>query len=108
MSSTSVRQGVLGGKPTPTSVMQPDGCGIMTRQQRSNLGTRETKVGFDSNGRMVSQTTSRDVPPRARPPGMLVCMTTTEARWTERVLDWRASGKTAEAFADGQQFEAST
>ncbi|MBX3251756.1 MAG: hypothetical protein KF901_31550 [Myxococcales bacterium] len=35
-------------------------------------------------------------------------MTTTEARWAERVRDWRASGQTAEAFADGQQFEAST
>jgi hypothetical protein len=35
-------------------------------------------------------------------------MTTTEARWAERVRDWRASGKTAEAFAEGQQFEAST
>jgi hypothetical protein len=39
---------------------------------------------------------------------MLAGMRTTEARWAERVRDWRASGKTAEAFADGQQFEAST
>lgn len=39
---------------------------------------------------------------------MLAGMTTTEARWAERVRDWRASGKTADAFADGQQFEAST
>jgi len=39
---------------------------------------------------------------------MLARMTTTEAKWTDRVREWRASGKSAEAFAEGQQFEAST
>jgi hypothetical protein len=35
-------------------------------------------------------------------------MTGVAARWTERVRDWRASGKTAEEFASGFDFEAST
>jgi hypothetical protein len=35
-------------------------------------------------------------------------MTPTAAKWDERVRDWRASGKTAEEFAVGQNFEAST
>jgi hypothetical protein len=35
-------------------------------------------------------------------------MTTTEAKWTARVQEWRASGKSAEAFADGQGFKPST
>jgi transposase len=35
-------------------------------------------------------------------------MTSTEAKWAERVREWRSSGKTAEAFAEGRQFEAST
>lgn len=39
---------------------------------------------------------------------MLGFMTATEARWAGRVQDWRASGKTAEAFAAGQPFEPST
>lgn len=39
---------------------------------------------------------------------MLARMTTTEAKWTDRVREWRASGKSAEAFAEGRQFEAST
>ena len=39
---------------------------------------------------------------------MLARMTSTEAKWAERVRDWRASGKSAELFAEGKQFEAST
>lgn len=39
---------------------------------------------------------------------MLARMTTTEAKWTDRVREWRESGKSAEAFAEGRQFEAST
>lgn len=35
-------------------------------------------------------------------------MTPTAAKWNERVRDWRASGKTAEAFAVGQNFEPTT
>jgi len=35
-------------------------------------------------------------------------MTETEAKWAERVRDWRAGGKSAEEFADGQGFKAST
>jgi len=32
----------------------------------------------------------------------------TEAKWQSRVADWRASGETAEAFAVGKGYEAST
>ncbi len=39
---------------------------------------------------------------------MLGVMTATEAKWAARVRDWRASGKSAEAFAVGQAFESST
>lgn len=35
-------------------------------------------------------------------------MTPTAAKWSDRVRDWRASGKTAEEFAAGQNFEATT
>ncbi len=35
-------------------------------------------------------------------------MTATEAKWAERVREWRASGKTAEDFAGAFEFEAST
>lgn len=35
-------------------------------------------------------------------------MTPTGAKWSERVRDWRASGKTAEEFAAGHEFEPST
>lgn len=35
-------------------------------------------------------------------------MTDTEAKWAERVRSWRASGKTAEEFAGGLGFQAST
>src|SRR5437868_760335 len=35
-------------------------------------------------------------------------MTETEAKWTERVREWRASAQTAEQFAQGRGFEAST
>ena len=35
-------------------------------------------------------------------------MTSTEAKWAERVREWRASGKTAEEFAAAFEFEAST
>lgn len=39
---------------------------------------------------------------------MLVRMTDTEAKWAERIREWRESGKTAEVFAEGKQFEGST
>ena len=39
---------------------------------------------------------------------MLARMTSTEAKWAERVREWRASGKTAEEFAEAFEFEAST
>src|SRR5579872_5595432 len=35
-------------------------------------------------------------------------MTETEAKWSERVREWRASGKTAEEFAEGGGFKGST
>jgi hypothetical protein len=35
-------------------------------------------------------------------------MTETETKWTERVRAWRASGRTAREFADGQEFKPST
>jgi hypothetical protein len=35
-------------------------------------------------------------------------MTATAAKWDERVRNWRASGKTADEYAVGQNFEAST
>lgn len=35
-------------------------------------------------------------------------MTETEAKWAERVREWRAGGKSAEEFAEGQGFKAST
>src|SRR5260370_4841084 len=35
-------------------------------------------------------------------------MTQTEAKWGERVRDWRASGRTAGQFSEGQGFKAST
>ena len=35
-------------------------------------------------------------------------MIATRAKWAERVRSWRASGKTAEEFAAGLDFEAST
>lgn len=35
-------------------------------------------------------------------------MTETEAKWKDRVQAWRGSGKTAEAFAADEDFEAST
>ena len=35
-------------------------------------------------------------------------MIATRAKWAERVREWRASGKTAEEFAGGFDFEAST
>jgi hypothetical protein len=34
--------------------------------------------------------------------------TSTAAKWSERVREWRASGKTAEEFASAFEFEAST
>jgi len=39
---------------------------------------------------------------------MLPWMTTTAAKWAERVREWRASGKTADEFAVGFDFQAST
>ena len=35
-------------------------------------------------------------------------MTATESKWAERVGEWKASGKTAKEFAEGQEFKAST
>jgi hypothetical protein len=35
-------------------------------------------------------------------------MTQTEAKWAERVREWRASGRSAEQFAEGQGFKPST
>lgn len=35
-------------------------------------------------------------------------MTKTDAKWLERVRQWQESGKTAEEFAEGQPFKAST
>jgi hypothetical protein len=35
-------------------------------------------------------------------------MTETETKWSERVRDWRASGKSAEEYAEGQGFKGST
>jgi hypothetical protein len=35
-------------------------------------------------------------------------MTKTEAKWASRVQAWRASGKTAEAFVEGQGSKAAT
>ena len=35
-------------------------------------------------------------------------MTDTETKWTERVRAWRASGRTAREFAEGQEFKPST
>lgn len=35
-------------------------------------------------------------------------MTETEAKWIERVEQWRAGGKSAEEYAQGRGFEAST
>jgi hypothetical protein len=39
---------------------------------------------------------------------MLAWMTETEAKWSERVKEWRASRRTAEEFAEGRGFEGST
>lgn len=35
-------------------------------------------------------------------------MTETESKWAERIRQWRASGKTAKEFANGQEFRSST
>jgi len=35
-------------------------------------------------------------------------MTETETKWSERVREWRASGKSAEEFAEGRGFKGST
>jgi hypothetical protein len=35
-------------------------------------------------------------------------MTETEKKWSERVEEWKASGRTAKAFAEGRDFKAST
>lgn len=35
-------------------------------------------------------------------------MTETEAKWTERVREWKASGQTAKEFAAGREFKPST
>lgn len=35
-------------------------------------------------------------------------MTETDEKWAERIRQWRESGKTAEEFASGQPFKAST
>ena len=35
-------------------------------------------------------------------------MTATEAKWAERVREWKASERTAREFAEGREFKAST
>ena len=35
-------------------------------------------------------------------------MTETETKWSERVREWKASGRTAPEFAEGRDFKAST
>ena len=35
-------------------------------------------------------------------------MTDTKAKWTERVREWKASGRTAKEFASGKDFKPST
>lgn len=35
-------------------------------------------------------------------------MTETESKWSERVQEWKSSGKTAKEFAAGREFKAST
>jgi hypothetical protein len=35
-------------------------------------------------------------------------MTETETKWSERVREWRASGKSAEEYAEGRGFKSST
>ncbi|HEY2778017.1 MAG TPA: hypothetical protein VGI77_08940 [Gaiellaceae bacterium] len=35
-------------------------------------------------------------------------MTATEAKWAERLRQWRASGQSAEEYATGREFKAST
>ena len=35
-------------------------------------------------------------------------MTETQTKWTERVREWKASGRTAEEFAEGREYKAST
>lgn len=40
--------------------------------------------------------------------GKLRGMTQTEAKWADRVQQWKASGRTLEEFSEGQPFKAST
>lgn len=35
-------------------------------------------------------------------------MTPTEAKWSERVGEWKSSGQSADAFSQGREFKAST
>lgn len=35
-------------------------------------------------------------------------MTETETKWSERVREWKASGRTAREYAEGRDFKAST
>jgi hypothetical protein len=35
-------------------------------------------------------------------------MTETQRKWSERVGEWKASGRTAKEFAEGREFKAST
>lgn len=35
-------------------------------------------------------------------------MTDTESKWSERVREWKSSGRTASEFAEGREFKAST
>jgi hypothetical protein len=35
-------------------------------------------------------------------------MTETEMKWSERVREWKASGRTAKEFAEGREFKPST
>jgi transposase len=35
-------------------------------------------------------------------------MTATQAKWSERIREWRSSGKSAEQYAEGREFKGST
>jgi hypothetical protein len=35
-------------------------------------------------------------------------MTATQAKWADRVLEWRSSGQSAEQYAEGREFKGST
>lgn len=39
---------------------------------------------------------------------MVACMTATEAKWSERIREWKQSGKPLHEFAVGQPYKASS